>query len=233
MTPSDALDVLSNHLVPMAMTRAQIWVAAIATLAIFSYVWRENPAFRLAEYIFVALATGNGVVMVYDSYLKPFFVIDVGQNGQYFLLIPFAVGLLIYARNIRGLGWLSRLPMSLWVGYGAGYVLAWSPQPLFVQLRDTFVHFYQTYPDGPLAGHFWLGGTVNGLLFFVGVITTLMYFFFTMERRGPAMRWSATIGRWTIMLALGAAFGTAVQGRMSLLIGRIQFLLGTWLGWLK
>lgn len=233
MVRTDAVETLANHLVPVAMTRAQVWVAAVATLAIFSYVWRENAVFRLAEHVFVALATANGVVMAFDSYLKPFFLTDIGQNHQFLLLIPFAVGLLIYTRNLPGLGWLSRLPMSLWVGYGAGYVLAWSPQPLFVQLRDTFVHFHQVHPDGPLAGRFWLGGTLNNILFFVGVVTTLMYFFFTVERKRPLMRWSAAIGRWTIMLALGAAFGTAVQGRMSLLIGRIQFLLGTWLGWLK
>ncbi|HEY3314752.1 MAG TPA: hypothetical protein VGL40_05640 [Bacillota bacterium] len=230
---TDAVETLTSHLVPVAMTRPQVWVAAICTLAIFSYVWKENPVFRLAEYVFVALATANGVVMVFDSFLKPFFRNEIAEGGHYLLLIPFAVGLLIYTRYLPGLGWLSRIPMSIWVGYGAGYVLAWSPQPLFVQLRDTFVHFYQTYPGGPRAGHFWLGATVNQVLFFVGVVGTLMYFFFTVERKGRLMRWSSSIGRWTIMLALGAAFGTAVQGRMSLLIGRIQFILGTWLGWLK
>ena len=31
------------------------------------------------------------------------------------------------------------------------------------------------------------------------------------------------------MVAFGAAFGTTVMGRMALLIGRIQFVLGDWL----
>ena len=33
-----------------------------------------------------------------------------------------------------------------------------------------------------------------------------------------------------MMIAFGALFGNAVMGRMSLMIGRVQFLLGEWLG---
>ena len=31
-----------------------IWVAAILTLAVFSFLYRENPVFRFAEHLLVA-----------------------------------------------------------------------------------------------------------------------------------------------------------------------------------
>jgi hypothetical protein len=33
-----------------------------------------------------------------------------------------------------------------------------------------------------------------------------------------------------LMVAFGASFAYAVMGRISLLVGRLQFLLGDWLG---
>jgi hypothetical protein len=40
----------------------------------------------------------------------------------------------------------------------------------------------------------------------------------------------AGIGIWFIMVAFGASFGYTVMARISLLIGRMQFLLHDWLG---
>ena len=36
--------------------------------------------------------------------------------------------------------------------------------------------------------------------------------------------------RYVMMIAFGALFGNAVMGRMSLMIGRVHFLLADWLG---
>jgi hypothetical protein len=33
-----------------------------------------------------------------------------------------------------------------------------------------------------------------------------------------------------MMIAFGSAFGNTVMGRLSLFIGRLQYLLGDWLG---
>jgi hypothetical protein len=41
------------------------------------------------------------------------------------------------------------------------------------------------------------------------------------------------IGIWFMMIGFGASFGYTVMARISLLIGRIQFLMTDWLGFLK
>ena len=63
----------------------------------------------------------------------------------------------------------------------------------------------------------------------VGVISTLIYFFFSRERKG-VIKPVANLGIIFIMLGFGASFGYTVMARISLLIGRLQFLLGEWLG---
>ena len=72
----------------------------------------------------------------------------------------------------------------------------------------------------------------SNIIMVVGVIATLSYFFFSLEHKG-ALGKVAKIGIWYIMLAFGAAFGYTVMARISLLIGRLQFLLHDWLGLIR
>ena len=64
----------------------------------------------------------------------------------------------------------------------------------------------------------------NLSLIFVGVICTLTYFFFSVEHEG-IVGGISKIGVVFIMVGFGAAFGNTVMGRVSLLIGRVQFLI--------
>ena len=57
----------------------------------------------------------------------------------------------------------------------------------------------------------------------------LIYFFFSLEHKG-VIGGISKIGVWFLMIAFGASFGFTVMARMSLLIGRIQFLIRDWLG---
>jgi hypothetical protein len=62
----------------------------------------------------------------------------------------------------------------------------------------------------------------------VGTFAGLLYFFFSKEHKG-AFGTISRIGTWFLMITFGAAFGYTVMGRMSLLIGRIDFLMAKWL----
>jgi hypothetical protein len=63
----------------------------------------------------------------------------------------------------------------------------------------------------------------------VGVLSTLIYFYFSKEHTG-VLGATAKLGIWFIMIAFGAHFGYTVMGRVSLLIGRVQFLVEDWIG---
>jgi hypothetical protein len=57
----------------------------------------------------------------------------------------------------------------------------------------------------------------------------VIYFYFSKKHEG-ALGVSAKIGIYFLMVSFGAAFGYTAMARISLLIGRLQFLLGDWLG---
>ncbi|MCU0726945.1 MAG: hypothetical protein MUE73_14325 [Planctomycetes bacterium] len=63
----------------------------------------------------------------------------------------------------------------------------------------------------------------------VGTFCALMYFFFSVPHTGAVGR-VARFGVLFLMIGFGASFGYTVMGRLSLLIGRVLFLLKDWLG---
>jgi hypothetical protein len=195
------------------MSVTQTWIAAILTLALFTYLYKENSVYRVAEHIMVGLAAAHGMVMTWDNYIKSTITTSLLKDGEWSFLIPIAIGLLIYTRYMPKWQWLSRIPMSYWVGYGIGYTLAFTPRQFLMQVIDSFIAM----------------DSLENVVFFICLATSLMYFFFTVSREYPGMNVGATIGRYAIMVSLGASFGNTVQGRISLFLGRLQFLLGDWL----
>ena len=63
----------------------------------------------------------------------------------------------------------------------------------------------------------------------VGLMTSLLFFFFSREHRG-ALGVASKTGMYFLMIGFGAGYGYTVMSRISLLIGRFQFLLENWLG---
>jgi len=74
--------------------------------------------------------------------------------------------------------------------------------------------------------------SLTGLIIFLGVFCGLIYFFFSKEHTG-FFGGAANVGVWFLMVTFGASFGYTVMSRMSLLIGRIDFLLVDWLKLVK
>jgi hypothetical protein len=74
-----------------------------------------------------------------------------------------------------------------------------------------------------------LGSSLNAVIFTLGLVTSLLFFFFSREHKG-ALGVASRIGVFFLMIGFGAGYGYTVMSRVSLLIGRFQFLLEDWLG---
>lgn len=48
-----------------------IWIAAFLTLAILSFLWRDNPAYRLAESVFVGVSAAYWMVFAFHAQVIP------------------------------------------------------------------------------------------------------------------------------------------------------------------
>ncbi len=198
-----------------------VWIAAILTLCIFSFLYKDNPFYKFAEHLFIGISIGYSIAIVWHLVVIPK-IWDPLQKGIYITIIPICLGALMFSRFSRKWAWLSRWPIAFIIGTGQGISLPLTMQAnVFKQLQGCMV-----IPRGDLFL------TISTAIMIIGVICTLVYFYFSVEHKGLIGR-TANIGIWFIMLAFGASFGYTVMARVSLLIGRTQFLLHDWLGMIK
>lgn len=196
-----------------------IWLGAFLTLCIFSFLYKDNPFYKLAEHLFVGISAGYWATLEYHNVFRPNLWDPLTQERRLLLLVPFAFGILLFSRFTKKFSWLSRWPMALIIGIYAGItIVGYGSGDLILQIQANLL---------PLWTDNWFT-SLNNILLTVGVITGLIYFFFSKEHKG-AFGGVAKIGIWFLMISFGASFGYTVMSRMSLLIGRVYFLLGTWL----
>ncbi|MCA9016279.1 MAG: hypothetical protein KDA77_13185, partial [Planctomycetaceae bacterium] len=74
----------------------------------------------------------------------------------------------------------------------------------------------------------WIESLRNTIVI-VGVLSCMVYFFFSIEHEGVVKQISR-LGVWFLMVTFGASFAYTVMGRIALLSGRLDFLFNNWLG---
>ena len=205
-----------------------VWIAAILTLAIFSFLYRENPFYRIAEHLYVGIANGYAVTFTWHRVLMPALITPVGHNPsvttKVWLVCIAIIGALFFTRFIPRISWLVRIPIAILLGYSAGTSIPRAVDgEIIQQLRATIL----------TRAHFAHWDTAAwAIIILLGVIATVSYFFFSAERKG-VLKPLSYAGIIFIMVGFGASFGYTVMARISLFIGRLQFLLGDWLGLIR
>jgi len=330
-----------------------IWIMAFVTIALLSFLYKDNPIYKLVEHIFAGLSAGYYVGLIWDTVIVQQLYVPMFSNDKYWLVIPGILGFLMFTRFFPKISWVSRISLAFFMGTAAGIFLVSQLHGLVLpQMQDTmkprtatetvqvedfskyigsleivdldavdtlaeadttladttlvmdepdykvnygdtvilsstfddsteanlddlvvsltvrnqqdfsetvlieaqpngengilivdngdgsFTANYSFIPDTSLVvGTYDLGFEIKQvsimyvltILILIGVISTLIYFYFSKEHTG-VLGVTAKVGIWFIMISFGAHFGYTVMGRVSLLIGRVQFLVEDWLG---
>jgi hypothetical protein len=211
--------------------------AAFLTLATYSFLYKDNPFYKIAEHIVTGVAAGYFAILLWHNGLVPKLWFQRLDDGDWFMLwlnssrpwylIPAFLGMLMWTRFSRKYQWVSRWPMALYIGISAGIAV-----PLEMSNRVN-KQLYDTMADLDWAnflghGSFNLFDAASGLsqlLIVIGVVAALVYFFFSKAHTG-VFGGVAKLGIWTLMIGFGASFGFTVMARISLFINRLQFLKG-------
>jgi len=203
------------------------WVAAGLTLFIFTFLYKDNPLFKLAEHLYVGISVGYTIVKAWDTVVIRLIYEPMVKQGDWTLAFPLFIGLLMLARYAPKAAWMSRIAFAFVVGVGSGMAI---PRVIssyvLKQIEDTVRPLVTMGSDGATFTASLLNpaSNLNAIILLVGVITVLFYFFFSIEHSGP-VHLAARTGIIFLMISFGAAFGYTVMARMSLLIGRLGDLI--------
>ncbi|MEP7040116.1 MAG: hypothetical protein ABI864_00925 [Chloroflexota bacterium] len=195
------------------------WVAAIATLAVWSYLVGARRLFVLMQHLLAGLATGYLILLAIREVLVPRLIaplIEHPRDNGLLVLALVPVGMLI------GAAWLPRRAMApvgaILVGGIAAFALGGA-------VVGTILPQIAAAMPASGGGSGDLASEVISL-----VITSLVLLAFLHGApRGTVTTRAATVGRWLLIGGIGGWIGFLVVSRLSLFVDRIGFLLGDWL----
>ena len=128
-----------------------IWIAALLTLAIFSFLYKDNPLYKFAEYLFVGVSAGYILSVTFWNLFIPnlwnhlydgFGNLIVSGRFTEDLLFIFAtmLGITMLFRFIPKLSWVSRYGIAFTVGLGAGLqFILYLQANVIAQIRATII----------------------------------------------------------------------------------------------
>ncbi|NOZ05267.1 MAG: hypothetical protein GXP41_02790 [Chloroflexi bacterium] len=214
-----------------------VWIGAILTLMVYSYLLGDNPLSRLAKHLLVGTAVAYGAVIAYHQVLYPSLLrpLQKDPSANWYLVIALVLGLLLLTKSTPSFSFLGNVSIGFMLGVGAGLAMGGAMVgTLLPQVQATTLSLYPTDYGPGLTGTV---GAFSALVIVVGTVATLLSFQFTRRHETAAaartvnrfLDGARKLGRFFLLLAFGALLGNGILTALTLLIGRLQFLFGTWL----
>lgn len=225
-----------------------VWFAALLTILVFTYLWRDTFLFRIATALLVGTAIGFVSAIVLANVLLPLLpllladIISVVNNltsvQSWLVLIldalPVLLGVTLLLKltpNFRGTT-VSNLGLAYLFGIGAALAVGGALSGALVPQLTATMLSVAPHGDGL--------GWVNSLLIVVGTLGAFLAFRFIQPGSRPWQRvydlmtrgWG-TVGRGFIMVAFGAILASLITARVSALVGQLYFLLHDFLPVIK
>lgn len=198
-------------------TSVAIWAGALCTFGIYTVLYKENKFYRFFEHIFIGLYGGYGVYVTWAEVLYPKWWKPMTEQGQWWWIFAAVVGSMFYFMYSNKHAWVSRVVFGMFMGFAAGGIFREFYEGYFPQIGSSMKPFTGGYAN-----------ILSVLVFYVILLTAMSYFFFSFEHKHPMIKGSAAAGRWFLMVGFGAMFGATVMGRMTLFIGRLNFIIHSW-----
>lgn len=218
-----------------------LWIAAIFTLSIFSFLYRDNPFYKVAEACVVGVSAAYAMVVGFWTTMIPNLLgkllpgmmqawampglSPVPEPGSWLYIFPTILGIMLLMRLVPKASWISVWPLAFIIGTTAGLRMVAFLEADFLSQIDNSIKPL-IVPDGSSGIDYWQSFQ-NGLLV-VSILACLVYFFFSIEHKGAVGKVSR-FGIWILMITFGAMFGMTVMGRIALLAIRLEFLFKDWL----
>ena len=231
------------------------WIAAFLTLAIFSYLYKDNPFYKVAEHLFVGISTGYWTSMFFWTQIQPNLFGRLWPASEY-------NSDLIWYKLYNVLGVFSSVFPDGGINKGHDMELLYLlPFALGIMMLlsvsaklSWMARWGIAYTVGMAAGLRAYGflnsnvlGQIKGSAFqifnsdlpffalasesifnnFIILIGTItgLMYFYFSREHTGNFGKLSKLGIYFLMISFGASFGFAVMGRISLLIGRFVDLI--------
>lgn len=209
-------------------------IAALLTLMVFSYILGDNVLFKLATHIFVGVAVGYALIVIWRQVFIPALITN--GIGQALVIIIMCILLFLKSRpqQNRLTSALGSIGLAFVLGVGVALAISGGLLGTLLPQTSSMLNISISpgdYPDTDT--EVGLVRWLNSIIILLGTLGTLFYFTFTVRPAGllggvqeGVVRFLSGMGRLMIIFTMGVLFANTVSSRVALLISRLQFLAG-------
>ena len=205
-------------------------ISFLLTVMVLTYLIGDNPAFRVAVYIFIGVSAGYAAAVAWHQVLYPRLVLPLltGSLAERLLaVIPLLLGLLLLFKLSPRRASLGSPSMAFLVGVGAAVAVGGAVMgTIFPQTMASMNALNLSS-----AGQYWLERLSEGVVMLIGTITTLVYFHFGAKattsgpNRGKIIEGQGWVGQIFIAITFGLLFSGVFVAAMTALIERLNFIV--------
>ena len=200
----------------------------ILTIMVFSYIFGDNPLFRLATYFFVGVSSAYVLVLIFYQVIIPKLITPFISGNIYQMLIqliPLTLSILLVLKLFKSTSHYGDYSLAFLVGSGAAIILigafAGTLMPMIDMITDPFS-----------VKSFEFNRFTGGIILIIGAVSSLLYFQFSKsidENVNPNLNkvYSIlkSIGSIFIGIALGSIFAGVIISAVIALIERFNFIV--------
>jgi lipoprotein signal peptidase len=196
-----------------------LWIAAILSMGYLSVVVKDNVWYRVAVETLLGASVGNWVVTALIT-VNAQAISPLIFDGEYILIFPILLGVALLAAVSAKYGWVSRYGNAWLMGVGCGISGTRAVASMIVvPIADSILTW--NVADATVV--------LGRIVLVVSLVTTLLYFLLTIERKGYLAR-VQQVGRYFIMLMMGIFLPTHQNWNIGAMQQMLQLLMHQWLG---
>jgi hypothetical protein len=209
-------------------------IGFVLTLVIFSYILGDNVLFRLVIHIFIGVSAGYAAVMawysvIWPQMIVPFFIGSIEE--RLLVIIPLILSLFLLLKAFPRLsGWGSPI-LAFLVGVGAATAIGGAVMGTMVPQVLASMNLLDERIVQQSGITNWVQ-VANASIILVGMITTLVYFNFSVRsgsiqpsQKDTWIEGLSWVGQVFIAITFGVLFSGVYMAALTALISRLTFLV--------
>ena len=201
-------------------------VSFLLTLMVLSYLIGDNPAFRVAVYLFVGVSAGYAASVAVLQVLYPKLVIPLASGfglQEALLIFPFVMGFMLWMKLSSRTARLGSFPLAFMTGVGAAAAIGGAVLGTILPQSQAAVNAFDLSSSGDPG----LVRLAQAFVMLLGTVTTMVYFHFGAKPApgGPARGKLVGLLSWVGQIFIAGTFGVLFAG---ILTAALTALIERW-----
>ncbi|MDO9085612.1 MAG: hypothetical protein Q7U53_05320 [Anaerolineaceae bacterium] len=200
----------------------------ILTVMIFSYIFGDNPLFRIAAYLFVGVSSAYVLVLIFYQILIPKLIMPLfsgDPNQRIIQLVPILLSVLLLFKLSKKASQVGDFSLAFLVGSGAAIILTSAFTGTLLPMIDMIT---EPFSIDTISFQNFFGG----VFIIIGTVSSLLYFQFSKRTSkkdisgfSKILHYVSQIGIVFIGITLGSVFAGVIISSVIALIERLNFII--------